>query len=61
MKCTLIRLTFAAITLGLVVPAARGESPNQLTESEKLSGWKLLFDGKSTEGWRNYRDRKSVV
>lgn len=55
MKCTLIRLTFAAMTLGLFVPAARGESPNQLTESEKLSGWKLLFDGKSTEGWRNYR------
>ncbi len=27
---------------------------NQLTESEKKSGWKLLFDGESTEGWRNY-------
>jgi glucose/arabinose dehydrogenase len=30
-------------------------SPNQLTRSEELAGWKLLFDGKSTEGWRNYQ------
>lgn len=28
---------------------------NALTESEQRSGWKLLFDGKSTEGWRNYK------
>jgi glucose/arabinose dehydrogenase len=29
--------------------------PNQLTRPESLAGWKLLFDGKSTEGWRNYK------
>ena len=29
--------------------------PNQLTRPETLSGWKLLFDGKSTEGWRSYK------
>ena len=28
---------------------------NKLTEAEKRGGWKLLFDGKSTRGWRNYR------
>tara|TARA_R110002049_G_scaffold50370_3_gene143055 strand:- start:89560 stop:91485 length:1926 start_codon:yes stop_codon:yes gene_type:complete len=27
---------------------------NQLTESEQRSGWQLLFDGESTEHWRNY-------
>ncbi|MGB3467871.1 MAG: family 16 glycoside hydrolase, partial [Cyclobacteriaceae bacterium] len=27
---------------------------NTLTEKEKAEGWKLLFDGKSTEGIRNY-------
>lgn len=26
--------------------------PNTLTESEKKSGWQLLFDGVSTKGWR---------
>ncbi|MGB7324512.1 MAG: family 16 glycoside hydrolase, partial [Rubripirellula sp.] len=28
---------------------------NQLTQSEQRSGWKLLFDGKTTDGWRNYK------
>ncbi|MBI4660480.1 MAG: DUF1080 domain-containing protein [Verrucomicrobia bacterium] len=29
--------------------------PNQLTETEKKAGWKLLFDGKSTHGWRSFK------
>ena len=31
------------------------ESLNQLTEEEKAAGWKLLFDGETTKGWRNYQ------
>ncbi len=32
-----------------VVCAAAG--PNQLTAEERAQGWRLLFDGKSTDGW----------
>lgn len=31
------------------------ENINVLTEQEKQDGWRLLFDGKSTDNWRGYR------
>lgn len=44
---------------GAVVPH------NQLSEEEKKQGWELLFDGKTTTNWHNYRkqgvDSKWVV
>ena len=32
-----------------------GESINRLTESEERSGWKLLFDGTSLDGFKGYQ------
>jgi hypothetical protein len=34
---------------------AGDEAPNTLTEQEKKDGWKLLFDGKSLDGWHNFK------
>jgi len=34
-------------------PLAKQE-PNALTDDEKRAGWKLLFDGQTTNGWRGY-------
>jgi hypothetical protein len=31
---------------------------NELTPQEKQAGWKLLFDGKSTTGWRGFKKKE---
>ena len=41
--------------LGFVNPAPAVRPANSLTDSEVAAGWKLLFDGETTNGWRNYR------
>lgn len=34
-------------------PAPAG--PNELTAAERAAGWRLLFDGKTLDGWRQYQ------
>jgi hypothetical protein len=41
------------LTLSFTLHARAGQ--NELTPEEKNAGWKLLFDGKTTTGWRGFK------
>lgn len=52
----IIILTLSSILLGVgVVQAQKEDKPNVLTSAEINEGWTLLWDGKTTDGWRGAR------
>ena len=51
-QLSILFVLFAAQNCAAEIPV------NGLTESEQRSGWELLFDGKTTTGWRNYKSDK---
>ena len=50
MKKLLLASAFLAFTSAGVI----AQKANTLTKKEKKAGWKLLFDGKTTNGWHTY-------
>ena len=51
----------ASLLLALLVPVCSQAAENQLSSEEKTAGWKLLFDGKSTNGWRSFKKQSFPV
>lgn len=45
----------ALLALLLAASLATAAELNTLTDAEQKAGWKLLFDGKSLDGWRTYK------
>jgi Domain of Unknown Function (DUF1080) len=45
----------ALLMIVRAVGADNSPKTDELSSAEKADGWKLLFDGKTTEGWRGYK------
>ncbi|MEQ9407894.1 MAG: PQQ-dependent sugar dehydrogenase [Fuerstiella sp.] len=52
---TRFALPFMAVCLFATAGLTAEVPLNDLTPAEARGGWKLLFDGRTTQGWRNYR------
>lgn len=48
-------LSLAVLLLASVAPVRAGD--NELTSAEKAAGWVLLFDGKTTDGWLDSKEK----
>lgn len=57
MLYALLPALFAVAPPLLIAQAVPANLPNRLTAEERRDGWVLLFDGKSLQGWRGYRQR----
>ena len=49
--CLILGMGLVNMAVGV---AGAQDQPNKLTSNESTQGWKLLFDGKSMDGWQPY-------
>ncbi len=48
------RILIAFTVFAMLSSVAIAQKPNTLSDAEKKEGWKLLFDGETTNGWHTY-------
>jgi 3-keto-disaccharide hydrolase len=58
MKTKIASLLLTVATLFIAASAQNKTPVNRLTRAEKAAGWRLLFDGKTFDGWRGFHSDK---
>jgi hypothetical protein len=58
MKTKIASLLLTVITLIIIAPAQNYDPANKLSKAEEDAGWRMLFDGKSFNGWRGFHNDK---
>lgn len=51
----LIRRLFVALACMTPLSRSAAIEPGTLTPEEQKAGWRMLFDGRTTDGWRNFK------
>jgi hypothetical protein len=55
----LVSLGILLLVMGCTPSVVQADpTANTLTDKERADGWKLLFDGKTTQGWRKYKGKE---
>ena len=60
MKKKLLLVAACAFVSVALLSFQSTQKENTLTKSEKQEGWKLLFDGKTMNGWRVYQNKTAT-
>lgn len=50
--------TYGCLFLIIAFVACKAEPGTTLSEAQKRGGWQLIFDGKTTQGWRNFKEKQ---
>jgi hypothetical protein len=58
MKIKIASLLLTVVTLIIATPAQDNKVANKLSKADENAGWRLLFDGKSFNGWRGFHSDK---
>jgi len=53
----LFAASFLVVNSGVLPPVQAQSAPNTLTPAEQSAGWKLLFDGKTINQWRGFKQK----